>query len=54
MARQIDVMRKREELMAGLIRKVAKDSDSFTRPPLTMIGGYALRAFVPFARYTRD
>jgi hypothetical protein len=54
LARQIDVMRKREELMAGLIRKVAKDSDSFTRPLITMIGGYALRAFVPFARYTRD
>lgn len=54
MARHIDVMQKREGLMAGLILKVSEASEGFTLPPITMVGGYALRAFVPFSRYTRD
>jgi hypothetical protein len=43
----------REDLMAGLIRRVAEKSEGFVRPPITAIGGYALRAFIPFSRYTR-
>ena len=54
MARLIDVIRMREDLMAGLIQRVAEKSEGFARPPITIIGGYALRAFIPFSRYTRD
>lgn len=54
MGRQIDIMRKREETMAEVIDSVSRKSDGFNKPPITTIGGYGLRAFVPFSRYTRD
>jgi hypothetical protein len=47
-------MNKREEIIAGFIETVSKNSDGFTRPPITTIGGYALRTYIPFSRYTRD
>jgi hypothetical protein len=47
-------MNKREEVIAGLIETVSKKSQGFSAPPITTIGGYAMRAFVPFSRYTRD
>lgn len=54
MVNQIDVMRNREEAIAELIDTVSRRSRNFTEPPITTIGGYALRAFVPYSRYTRD
>lgn len=54
MVRQIDIMQKREDVISGLIETVSRKSDGFTTPPITTIGGYALRAYIPFSRYTRD
>lgn len=54
MVKQIDVMRKREDITADFIEIVSERTKKFTDPPITTIGGYALRAYVPFRRYTRD
>lgn len=54
MARYTDIMRKREENIAELIEIISKKSANFTKPKMILIGGYALRAFVPFSRFTRD
>ncbi len=54
MASPIDVMKIREQEIAGLIDFLCKKSKNFTQPKLILIGGYALRAFIPFSRYTRD
>jgi hypothetical protein len=48
------LMNKREEEIAELIGYLSAKSKGFTRPKLIVIGGYALRAFVPFTRYSRD
>lgn len=50
----IDVMDKREEEIAEMINYLSQKSKGFTKPKLIVIGGYALRAFVPFSRYSRD
>lgn len=50
----IDVMDKREEEIAEMIGYISSKSGGFTKPKLVVIGGYALRAFVPFSRYSRD
>lgn len=47
-------MNKREEEMAELILLLSEKSKSFTEPNMVVIGGYALRAFIPFSRYSRD
>jgi len=47
-------MKKREEEIGKLLEFLSNRSAGFTRPKLVLIGGYALRAFVPFSRYTRD
>lgn len=52
--RSIDLMRKREEAIGDLVHHLADKSEGFTQPKLVVIGGYALRAFVPFSRYSRD
>jgi len=50
----IDVMDKREQEIAELVNHLSQKSKGFTKPKLIVIGGYALRAFVPFSRYSRD
>jgi len=50
----IDVMRAREEEIAKLIELISRKSNGFEEPKLILIGGYALRAFIPFTRSTRD
>lgn len=50
----IDLMKRREDEIAELILMLAEKTKSFTEPKLVVIGGYALRAFVPFSRYSRD
>ncbi|MBE0512227.1 nucleotidyl transferase AbiEii/AbiGii toxin family protein, partial [Candidatus Bathyarchaeota archaeon] len=37
-----------------IIRYISEKTKEFTNPKLVMIGGYALRAFIKFSRYTRD
>ena len=54
MAKQLDLMRQREQRIAELIETVADKSKGFTNPPIVVIGGYALRAHVPFSRFSRD
>ena len=54
MPKYIDMMRAREEEIARLIELISKKSNGFEEPKLILIGGYALRAFVPFTRSTRD
>ena len=47
-------MRRREQRIAELIEAVGDKSKGFTKPPIVVIGGYALRAHVPFSRFSRD
>lgn len=54
MPKYVDVMRAREEEIARLIDLISKKSNGFEEPKIILIGGYALRAFVPFTRSTRD
>ncbi len=44
----------REQEIAKLIELVKSKSKNFSSPKLILIGGYALRAYIPFSRYTRD
>jgi hypothetical protein len=47
-------MKKREEEILKTVRYISEKTKGFTNPKLVMIGGYALRAFIKFSRYTRD
>jgi hypothetical protein len=48
------MMQAREEEIAKLIDALSKRTDGFEDPKIILIGGYALRAFVPYSRATRD
>jgi len=52
--RAIEMMRKREEELLKIIRILSERTERFTSPRLILVGGYALRAFIPFSRFTRD
>jgi len=52
--RAIDMMRRREKEILGALKHLSEKTDGFSDPRLLLIGGYALRAFVPLARFTRD
>lgn len=54
MPRAIDLMKKREDEILKIILYISEKTDGFTNPKLIIIGGYALRAFIKFSRYTRD
>ncbi len=54
MARYVEIIRAREEEVAKLIEFLSKKSNSFENPKIILIGGYGLRAFIPFSRSTRD
>lgn len=54
MPRAIDLMKKREEEILKTIVQMSKITENFRNPKLILIGGYALRAFIKFSRYTRD
>jgi hypothetical protein len=43
----------REEEIHRLIEYLSKHTDGFENPKIVVIGGYALRAFTSFSRYTR-
>jgi len=50
----VDIMQAREEEIARLIDFLSEKSKGFEKPKLILTGGYALRAFIPFTRSTRD
>lgn len=50
----IELMDKRENEIGELLSYFSEKSNLFTKPKIVVIGGYALRAFVPFSRYSRD
>lgn len=54
MVKYIDIMRGREDEIGKLVKFLSDRSKAFTKPQLIMTGGYALRAFAPFSRSTRD
>ncbi len=54
MPEAIELMKNREEELLKVIRKLSERTNSFSNPKLLLIGGYALRAFIPISRYTRD
>ncbi len=47
-------MRRREEEIGRFVRFLREKSKGFVAPSMVVIGGYALRAYVPFSRYSRD
>ena len=54
MPKAIDLMKRREDEILGSLLFLSEKTKGFTDPELIMIGGYALRAFTPFSRFTRD
>lgn len=54
MVKQLELMALREKRIGELLERVRQESIGFKKPPIIVIGGYALRAYVPFARYSRD
>ena len=54
MVKHFEIMNQREEEISRIIEQLSKQTDGFENPKIVMIGGYALRAFTPLSRYTRD
>ena len=54
MPKAIDMMRRREEEILRVLKYLSEKTNEFSDPRLLLIGGYALRAFIPLARFTRD
>lgn len=54
MPRAIESMRRREEELSKAILHLSEKTNGFTDPRIVLIGGYALRVFIPFSRFTRD
>lgn len=54
MPKAIDLMKRREEEILSSLLSLSERTKGFIDPELIMIGGYALRAFIPFSRFTRD
>jgi len=50
----IDLIKRREEEILSSVVFLSERTKGFTDPELMMVGGYALRAFIPFSRFTRD
>jgi hypothetical protein len=54
LVKHAEIMNLREEEMSRIIKQLSKQTEGFENPKMVLIGGYALRAFVSFSRYTRD
>ena len=54
MVKHAELMNLREEEISKIIDLISKQTDGFDNPKLILIGGYALRAYTSFSRYTRD
>jgi hypothetical protein len=48
------MMRMREEKIFSYLESISQKTEGFSNPKLIVIGGYALRAYIPFSRFTRD
>jgi len=49
-----DIMKLREEEIEKMLEYISSHTGGFENPKIVLIGGYALRAFTAFSRYTRD
>lgn len=54
MPRAIEMMKRREQEVQRALLHLSERTEGFTDPELVTIGGYALRAFIPLSRFTRD
>jgi hypothetical protein len=54
LAKQLEIMALREKRIGELVERVGEQSKGFKKPPIIVIGGYALRAYVPLSRHSRD
>lgn len=54
MVKHLDFMKFREVEVEKILEYISKCTDGFENPKIVVIGGYALRAFTAFSRYTRD
>ena len=50
MPRAIDMMRRREKEILWALKHLSEKTDGFGDPRLLLVGGYALRAFIPLTR----
>jgi hypothetical protein len=54
LVKHTQLMNLREVEIAKIIRILSDQTNGFENPKMVLIGGYALRAFTSFSRYTRD
>ena len=54
MVKHIEIMNLREVEIGKIIEYLSAQTEGFENPEMVLIGGYALRAFTSFSRYTRD
>ncbi|MBI4528078.1 MAG: nucleotidyl transferase AbiEii/AbiGii toxin family protein [Deltaproteobacteria bacterium] len=54
MPSQLELLTAREEEVRKLVEWLGNKTNGFEDPKLVLIGGYALRAYIPFSRATRD
>ena len=54
MVKHTELMNLREVEISRILRRLSDQTSGFENPKLVLIGGYALRAFTSFSRYTRD
>ena len=54
MVKHTELMNLREEEINKIIEQLSKQTNGFDNPKMILIGGYALRSFTSFSRYTRD
>lgn len=54
MVNHSEIMNLREEEIGRIIEQLSYQTKGFNDPKTVLIGGYALRAFTSFSRYTRD
>lgn len=54
MPKYLEIVNEREKEIANVIEILQEKSLGLRKPKLILIGGYGLRAFVPFSRATRD
>jgi len=54
LVKHAELMNLRETEIGRIVRHLSDQTDGFENPKLFLIGGYALRAFTSFSRYTRD
>jgi hypothetical protein len=54
LVKHLDIMKLREEEIEKILAHISSQTGGFENPKIVLIGGYALRAFTAFSRYTRD